>query len=206
MDEVLSKNTVDTDCGEKEKYLAVQLRKICDQNGKEFNSAKSAPLLHELGRIYHEKGRTGHDKISMIQSAALYNAAILRSSNNETLKQTIQKDLFSLCRLILIEARANNQSSDLVEHSIEAKAAIEHMRSKVMEQLSTIIPIPDSVSKDQLYCLEKQKIQSIRNLQVQIFNNYRQAMADLAAYCHNVMGNSPSRFALVGMGSLARSD
>ena len=206
MDKVLRKNTVDTDCGEKEKKLAHKLRKICDQNGKELNPPKSAPILHELGRIYHEKGRTGHDKISMIQSAALYNAAILRSSNNETLKQTIQKDLLSLCRLILKEARANNPSSDLVEHSIEVKAAIEDMRSKVMEQLSTIIPIPDSVSKDQLYCLEEQKIQSIRNLQVQIFNDYRQAMADLAAYCHNVMGNSPCRFALVGMGSLARKE
>ena len=31
-------------------------------------------------------------------------------------------------------------------------------------------------------------------------------MADLAAYCHDVMGNSPSRLALVGMGSLARKE
>ena len=97
MGKVLSKNAVNLDCGEKEKKLADKLRKICDQNGKELYPAKSAPLLHELCRIYHEKGQKGHDKISMIQSAALYNAAILRSSNDETLKQTIQKDLVSLC-------------------------------------------------------------------------------------------------------------
>ena len=206
MGKVLSKNAVNLDCGEKEKNFADKLRKICDQNGEELYPAKSAPLLHELGRIYHEKGQKGHDKISMIQSAALYNAAILRSSNNETLKQTIQKDLLSLCRLILIEARANNQSSDLVEQSNKVKVAIEDMRSKVMEQLSTITFIPDSVSKDELHCLEKQKIHSIRNLQAQIFNEYRQTMADLAAHCHNVMGNSPCRFALVGMGSLARKE
>ena len=206
MDEPLSKNNFDTDPENHEKYLTEKLRKICDQNGKELNSAKSAPILHELGRIYHDKGQKGPDKIAMIQSAALYNAAILRSSENETLKQTIQNDLLSLCRLILKEARANNQSSDLVEQSNKVKSAIEHMRSKVKEQLSTIIPIPDSVSKDELHCLEEQKIQSIRNLQAQIFNDYRQAMADLAAYCHNVMGNSPCGFALVGMGSLARKE
>ena len=35
------------------------------------------------------------------------------------------------------------------------------MRSKVKEQLSIIIPIPDSVSEDELHCLQKQKIQSL---------------------------------------------
>ena len=206
MDHASSKSNFDTDSEKNEQSFAEKLRKLCDKNGKELNPAKSAPLLHELGRIYHEKGRTGHDKISVIQCAALYNAAILRLSNNETLKQTIQKDLLSLCRLILKEARANNQSSDLVEQSNKVKDAIEDMRSKVMEQLSTIIPIPDSASKDELHCLEQQKIHSIRNLQAQIFNDYRQTMADLAAYCHNVMGNSPCGFALVGMGSLARKE
>ena len=206
MGKVLSKNAVHPNCGEKEKNLAEKLRKICDENGKELNPAKSAPILHELGRIYHEKGQKGHHKISVIQSAALYNAAMLRLSNNKTLRQTIQKDLLSLCRLILKEARANNKSSDLVEQSNKVKAAIEHMRNKVKEQLSTIIYIPESVSKHKLHCLEEQKIQSVKSLQAQIFNDYRQTMADLAAYCHNVMGNSPCRFALVGMGSLARKE
>ena len=206
MGQPLSKNNFDTDSEKIEQSLAQKLRKICDKNGKELNPAKSAPILHQLGRIYHEKGQKGHDKISMIQSAGLYNAAIPRSSKNETLKQTIQEDLLNLCGLILREARANNQSSDLVEQSNKVKAAIEDMRSKVMQQLLTIISIPDSASKDELYCLEEQKIQSIRNLQAQIFNAYKQIMADLAAYCHNVMGNSPCRFALVGMGSLARKE
>ena len=125
MDKALSKNAVDSHCAEKENYLAEKLRNMCDKSGKELNPAESAPILHELGRIYHEKGQNGHDKISMIQSAALYNAAILRSSKNEKLKQTIQKDLLSLCRLILREARANNQSSDLVEQSNKVKVAIE---------------------------------------------------------------------------------
>ena len=206
MGQTLSKTNFDTDSENNERSLAEKLRKICDENGKELNPAKSAPILHELGRIYHEKGQKGHHKISMIQSAALYNAAILRSSKNQTLRQTIQKDLLSLCRLILKEARANNKSSDLVEQSNKVKAAIEHMRSKVKEQLSTIIYIPESVSKHKLHCLEEQKIQSIRNLQARIFNDYGQTMTDLAAYCHNVMGNSPCRFALVGMGSLARRE
>ena len=206
MGQAFSKNHLDTDSEKNEQNLAEKLRKICDQSGKELNLAKSAPILHELRRVYHDKGQKGHDKISMIQSAALYNAATLRSQHNEKLEQTIQKDLLSLCRLILKEARANNKSSDLVEQSNKVKAAIENMRSKVKEHLLTIIPIPDSVSKDELHCLEERKIQSIRNLQAQIFKDYRQAMADLAAYCHNVMGNSPCRFALVGMGSLARKE
>ena len=206
MDQALSKNNFDTDSENNEQSLAEKLKKICDKSGKELHPAKSAPILHKLGRIYHEKGQKGPDKISMIQSATLYNAAILRSSNNEMLKQKIQKDLLSLCRLILKEAKANNKSSDLVEQSNKVKVAIEDMRSKVKKQLSTIIPIPHCVSKDKLHCLEEQKIQSISNLQAQIFKDYRQAMADLAAYCHNVMGNSPCRFALVGMGSLARKE
>ena len=206
MRQALNKNNLDTDSEKYEQSLAEKLRKICDKDGKELNPAKSAPILHELGRIYHEKGKKGPDKIAMIQSAAIYNAAILRSSKNEKLKQNIQEDLLSHCGLILKEAGANKLSSDLVEQSNKVKVTIENMRSKVMEQLSTIISIPDFVSKDKLHCLEEQKIHSIRNLQAQIFKDYRQAMADLAAYCHDVMGNSPCKYALVGMGSLARKE
>ena len=72
MGEVLRKNTADRDCGVKErKKTCWETQKNLWPNGKELNPPKSAPIFHELDRIYHEKGS---DKISMIQSAALYNA------------------------------------------------------------------------------------------------------------------------------------
>ena len=144
--------------------------------------------------------------ICMILSAALYNAAMVRTPKNKKLFQKILNDLKSLCTMILRKAGAKQQTSDLVEQSKRVKIAIESMRSKVNEQLSTIDPTPDYVSKIQRYNLEIHKIESITNLQNQIFKSYKQAMTDLAGYCHHVMGNFPWRFAFVGMGSLARKE
>ena len=54
--------------------------------------------------------------------------------------------------------------------------------------------------------MEKQKVISIRELQNYITDSYTAIMADRAKYCHDVMGKAPCRFAIIGMGSLARKE
>ena len=188
------------------KSLAQKLKKICDKNGKELNQETSAPVLHELGKTFPEKGQNGSERFSMTLSAAIYSAVIVRSSKNDDLQQKMQKDLLSLCRLILQETGAKIQSADFAEQSNTVKLAIEDMRNKVYEEVLTMVSVPGSVFKDELHGLKKQKIRSMKNLQAQIFKDYSQVMAELTAYCHSVMGNSPCRFALVRMGSLARKE
>ena len=51
----------------------------CDESGKEINPAKAAEILHQIGLIYRQ--RSPH-KISLIKSAELLNAAIVRNPPN----------------------------------------------------------------------------------------------------------------------------
>ena len=63
-----------------EKQLKEQLQGLCDGKGQEIDACKSAPILCQLGKIYHLRAKqSSHSDcmINFIQSAALYNAAIV---------------------------------------------------------------------------------------------------------------------------------
>ena len=97
-----------------EQSLAKQLKNACNKHGKEVDLLTSAKLLHQLGKVYHQKGP---DMISLIQSAALYNAAIARHQDFVEAKQ----DLQNLCRYILQESGAENINADLILQSKTVK-------------------------------------------------------------------------------------
>ena len=183
-----------------EKQLAQQLREICDKNGKEIDSKKSAKILHKLGQVY--RTRTP-DFICLIKSAALMNAAIARSPDN--VKQ-IENDLKELCKHVLEIACAENKNADLVSYSELVKQAINKLRNNVDDELSKIKNIPNDVSDEKLEKLEKEKIHNIQTLQDQIAKNYTTIMADLTSYCREILGDAPCQFAIAGMGPLARKE
>ena len=87
-------NTVE---GIDDEFTLAQLRNntCCDESGKETNPAKAAEILHQIGLIY---GKRSPDKISLIKSAGLLNAAIVRNPSNVS---QITSDLYVLCRHIL---------------------------------------------------------------------------------------------------------
>ena len=186
-----------------EKQLASQLRQACDENGKEIDPSISGPILHKLGKLYWLKSIQGSHLVTLIQSAALYNAALARSTSNS---KNIEKDLQQLCKYVLVQSKAKNPNSNLIQHSKVVKAEFEMLRKKVKQKLKSITQITETTTKDELKNLEKQKIAVIRDLQNYITENYAKIMADLAKYCHLVLGNAPCRFAIIGMGSLARKE
>ena len=51
-----------------------------------------------------------------------------------------------------------------------------------------------------------QKISTSRELNKTIADKYKQIMADLSQFCENVMGKFPCKYAIAGMGSLARAE
>ena len=177
-----------------EDRIANDLKEICDQNGKETNSFLASKLLHELGLVYQKKSP---DKLSLIRSAALFNAALSRKSQNI---DKIRHNLKQLCKEILIKANAKEPNADLIEVAKNVKKAVISMRSYVDDFLSP--DISEQNSKKQ----ERKKINQIRKLQNNITTDYTQIMADLSDYCKGVMGKAPCKFAVVGMGSLARKE
>ena len=160
-------------------------------------------MLHQLGQVYYLRGKRDSDPICLIQSAGLYNAAIARSPNNQ---QKIKQDLKQLCKFILGKAKANNQNADLIKQAKKVKSQFEKFRKYVKKQLRSIPKIPESSTVSETNKMEQTKVNLVRNLQSHITQSYTEIMADLAKYCHDVMGNAPCKFAIIGIGSIARKE
>ena len=179
-----------------EAELQCLLQEICNFKGEELYPSKSAEILDKIGLLYQTKSR---DKISLIQSAALYNAAIVRQPNNQEFRNHLQ----SLCNHVLICADAQ-QKVDLVAFAERIKEdQLSKMRSRVNENLNKVEKIPNG-SKDpakiQLY------VNQVQFLQNGLSEDYKRIMADISNKCIKIMGQHPCGYALLGMGSLARNE
>ena len=184
-----------------ENDLALEIKHLCDDKGKETDAQATAVLLYKLGKVYHKRSP---DMFSLIRSAVLYNAALVRKPSSA---ETIQDDLQCLCTHVLDLANAKIKDVQLIEQEANIiKEEIMMLRKTTAQTLDTIKPIPECANDNELQQLEEEKISSIQELQNQITNNYKQIMADLAHFCEKVMGEPPCRFALIGMGSLARKE
>ena len=53
---------------------------------------------------------------------------------------------------------------------------------------------------------QQHKILSKKSIQLQISERYKKIMKNLSQYCEFVMGSSPCKFTIVGMGSITRSE
>ena len=173
----------------------------CDESGKETNPAMAAEILHQIGLIYRKRSP---DKISLIKSAGLLNAAIVRNPPNVS---QIKSDLSELCRHILEQSNANNQTADLIGKSQQVKVSVTNLRNEVKVFLESKVPkISEITSKTNRIALNKAKTMAIQQLNKHIAHNYKQIMAELSQYCENVMGKPPCKYVVVGMGSLAREE
>ena len=107
----------------------VQLLKQVYRHGKEIFPKQSAKIFHKLGQLYCKQIP---DMIKLIQTAALYNAAIARSPDNV---DAIENDLKQLCNKVLESANAKTLNADLITASKQVKQEIEQMRLKVEKNL-----------------------------------------------------------------------
>ena len=183
-----------------EKLLGEKLRNICNRKGHELFPEQSAHIFYELGLLYESKSP---DKISLIQSAALLNAALLRQPAEQKFKDELQR----LCKHVLKCASAKKKKSNLVEISKHLKQMVAEMRQKTNEELKNIKRIPETIKdEDEILPLEKNKIEQVKTLQYQIAEQYSAIMAYTSRCCTDILGPPLCRFALVEMGSLARKE
>ena len=184
---------------QREYQLAQQLKDVCDDSGKEIDYSKSATIIQKLGLIYLQRSS---DKFSLIKSAGLLNAAIIRNPPNVS---EIKQDLANLCKHILQQAEAANQTADLIKKAEEVKSAFTQLRNEVDQFLSNS-KSTESAQNEITTKLEEDKISSIQSIQTKITDAYVRTMTNLCEYCENVMGKPPCQYTVTGMGSLAREE
>ena len=184
------------------KNLASQLREICDQNGKEIDCAASAEIIYQIGLVHKKESS---DKISLIKSVGLLNAAVARNPDNVS---QIQSDLSSLCRQILQQSQAQKQNVDLIGYASYVKTLTENMRDSTNQALEEEIEVQTQKETSVFSYLHVQqhKISLVQKLQMQITEQYTDIMQQLSHFCIETMGPPPCKYAVVGMGSLARKE
>ena len=186
------------------KMLAHQLKTICDENGCETDPHKSAEIFHKLAQIY---SKITSDKISLIKSVGLLNAALVRKPHN---KAEIEKDLFQICHQILRQANVRDQTADLIEQGRYVKSQIDSMRERTKRALNqrnkTAQTSFQNTSSLKVKFQRQHRIMSVREIQFQVTEQYKEIMRNVCHYCVNVLGPPPCKFAVAGMGSLARTE
>ena len=190
------------DSKQDELKLAQQMKDCyCDASGKETEPAMAAEIIHKLAVIYRKRNP---DKIALIQSVGLFNAAIVRNPSNIA---RVKSDLNEICQHILQNAKANDQSVCLVKKAEQVKAQAEKLRIEI-EALLEKSPLNISVysKSNDVHGLISQKISEIREINKTVAHTYKQIMADISEFCENAMGKPPCEYAVVGMGSLARDE
>ena len=189
---------------EETKMLAYQLKNICNENGCETDPHKSAEIFHKLGQIY---SKITSDKISLIKSVGLLNAALVRKPHHKT---EIENDLFQICHQILRQANARDQTADLIAQGRYVKTQIDSMRERTKRGLNqrnkTAQSSFQNTSSSKVKFQRQHRIMSVREIQFQVTEQYKEIMRNVCHYCVNVLGPPPCKFAVTGMGSLARTE
>ncbi|XP_076819431.1 uncharacterized protein LOC143465144 [Clavelina lepadiformis] len=190
---------------EEELKLTKELRKNCDNKGKEKNPFKSASIFHQMALIYWERSKQVHymtRKLHLIRSATLFNAALSRHSSNGEL----EKDLQKFCADLLKCANAKNFDVDLLGITKNVEKLISKMRKEAKKDLQALTNISYDVKKDEQRKLEIQKIEKMKTVQIKITQMYNNMMKFIAEQCEITMGEPPCKYAIAGMGSLARCE
>ncbi|CAK8687874.1 unnamed protein product [Clavelina lepadiformis] len=184
---------------EQEISLAEDKISICDDRDEEIDICASAENFHQMGLLYKVKSP---DKISLIRSAALLNAAISRQPSNPQFKDDLQQ----FCTELLETAGAEKMDADLMQISNQAAQMIKEMRDTVQQALSRLETIPYDITIGEQNQLEVKKIHDIKLIQEQITQKYGDVMRYIAEKCSEIMGKKPCEFCIAAMGSLARSE
>ena len=195
---------------EKEKHLVLELKNLCVPHGSKFKEQcpeKTAEIFYQLALLYR---KYSPDKFSLIRSVGLFNAAIVRIPENV---DDIRKSLRDLCSHVFQLSGAHNKNVDLLKIAETCKKMVEELRDKVKKELSDIkqhpwIPVVAQAQKDRRtkMKLDKEKICKVKHLMKMIADGYKTLMCYISDESIGIMGDPPCKYAVMGMGSLAREE
>ena len=182
----------------KENYCKV----LVGKQFKETEPQKAAEIIHKIALVYR---RRSPDKIPLIKCVGLLNAAIIRKPSNIS---QIEADLAQVCKHILEEANAKDHTADLIDEAKRVKNEIIFLRKEIDAYLKKTAAqnISNSFESKEPCKFQVCKAKSIHNINTVIAKKYKEIMAGLSNYCQSILGQPPCDYAIVGMGSLARSE
>ncbi|CAB4000188.1 tetratricopeptide repeat 28-like [Paramuricea clavata] len=189
-----------------EKHYSTALKLV----SPERKTKEMRTCFEELGNIYLMKRKSGDD---FTNATALYNAALARSTSTE---DELKKHLISRIK----EAERQFLSSILLrdslidfpdyENDIKHKDVLSTIRDSCKEIIRQVDfecdPGVMPLDEEQRVVLEKRRTSLISTLFRKISKDMIDFIQMLIEECTSVLGNAPCRFAVIGLGSLARNE
>ena len=106
------------------------------------------------------------------------------------------------------QANVKDHTADLIDKAKRVKDEIIFLRNKVdaYSEKTTAQNTSNGCENKDLCKFQVCKAKSIQDINTVITQKYKKIMAELSNYCLSIMGQPPCDYAIVGMGSLARSE
>jgi len=184
-------------------YLSNKLKEFCGKDGREKDTNESAIIFHKLGRLYRDKSvaDASNQKRHLIKSAVLFNAALVRKPNNA---QVIHDDLNDLCMHVCRLAGVTKENAKLKKETSTASRKVKRMRRRIKGELSLV----KILSRETLQHgkIKSKFAVSVEELQRKAYKAYCKLMKKLTNICINLKVSAPCKYAIIGMGSLAKKE
>jgi len=152
-----------------EHLLCRKLQLGCNDEGKETDAVESARILFGLGRIYRLQSP---NKVALIKSAVLYNAALKRQANDKE----VERDLNELCTHILSRAGSVSSGYVLMNQAKNISNKIRALRETVKQKMLDLNKGFDHIQKN---AKELKRIEVVEEIQEIVHKKYVELMQNL---------------------------
>ena len=147
---------------ETEKQVQLQLKQLCDSQGVEIEPKETTILLNTLG--LHCQTKSFH-KISLIHSAALLNAGLVRQPSN----REFQDNSRGLCKHMLNCVKSIQKDSNLIDFAFQAAVKVNEMRKISSSHQKTI---RDLTKNTPMWEMEYEYMRKVNSMQTKFPTDY----------------------------------
>eukprot|EP00058_Branchiostoma_floridae_P024874 XP_002610364.1 hypothetical protein BRAFLDRAFT_72434 [Branchiostoma floridae] len=188
-----------------EEHFAAALKSVHMPDPTAQQYQREVEPLCMLGVVYSKRGQQTGDGGDFVKAAALYNAAIARSEDH-VLRGKIATDIEEVNKSFL-KFIFDIDYTVSPENTQNHKKQLKEMRDQIKLEMETIDQQLDPYVHDEddpcVKEIEAKRAQAVRKLFENIAQQRKEFISLLVEECIGLMGHSPCKYALIGLGSQA---
>ena len=182
-----------------ENIIFNRLRDQCYSNGTERDPKLCAVTFWRCAKIYMA---FADDPMNLIKSAVFLNAAIVRDNSDSVVN--LKASQANLNSIILQHARVQNKQVSFGNLTSYVKEAHKTMRKECLESLKQLNKHHTAHEERENH--QKLLVKGYKAMQAKTTNDYVKFIRHIFDECSKLLGFPPRKFAVVGVGAIARKE